>query len=1757
MSVSDLHREERWAERTTIWSVQDTHADDADVRELSVKPLLHIIEEIFQPASPSVPGFGQGTQVQLNVLEDDSAFQFDLNVMLHLLSSTINQISSKISSGGDEHETTMGILEILGSYKWDAKVVLALVAFAFNFGDFLVMAQPYSSNPLLKSVPLLKELPKTQERVDTFKPKIVELSNLIKAALNMTKCIVECIEFESLNAIYGEDIVSAVYWTIRCIVGCASQILGLTGMGRGYANPLSQAFSPYVSFIYLVSPNNQNFLLGCLRKISSIAETKFAQRVSSKHIYLKKRLNEIKERERSKEASEKFEKLMKEVHTDNLQVMKGLIYAKEDQLPLLKGDTEKRDSIEVLRSKNVLLLISDMKITDGELFILKKMYRESNNDPTKERSQYEVVWIPVVDRSTPWTHAKQDQFENCQLRMPWYSVYHPLMIDSTVITYIKKVWNFKENPILVVIDPEGKVINNNALHIIWIWGSLAFPFTSSKEAELWEHETWTFEFLAGFIDAAIPIWRAEDNYMCLYGGGDMDWIKKFTTTAQRVAEATRIKLQILYVGKSKPGEQIRENISIITVEKLSYSLQDLTLVWVFWERLKSMKQSRMQLKCAVQNDPVLQEINTILSFDEKDKGWALFCKGSDMAMARSEIILQCLTNFDSWRKYMNDQDFVIALNHYNRKFSLTQLIESQQSDNMDVLRALIYDKEDKLSLLKGYTKTRVSIEVLKSKTVLLLISDEEFENEKLFMLKKMYIESRQDPAKEESQYEVLWIPVVDRSTEWNETRQQRFENHQSNMTWYSVSHPLLIDPGVIIYIQEVRHFNKEPILVVLNPQGKLVNDNALHMLSIWGMHGFPFSMAKEAELWKQQNWRIKLLADSINEDNPNWIAEENYVCLYGGGNIDWIKKFIAKAQAVAEAAHIELQILYVGKSNPGDQIQGNISTITEEKLSRSLQDLPWVSFFWNQLKSMHQSRMHLGGTKENDPLMQEINTILSFDDKDEGWAAFCRGSDMAIAKREDILQCLSDFFLWRTYMNEKEFVTTLKHYHRKLLLVQLMGSPLKDSMDFLSALIPANKDHEPLRKADAKETASIEVLKNKTLLFLISDAEFVDEELLFMLKKMYEESRQFEMVWIPVVDRSNPWTPAQENQFLINRWKMSWYSVYHHSAIDLAVIMCIEQEWNFKKKPILVVLDPQGKLVNDNALHMLWIWGSLAFPFTSAREAELWKQQTWGIKLLADSINEAIPNWITEENYICLYGGGNIGWIKQFTAKAQAVSEAAHVKLQILYVGKSNPSEQIHGNISRITEEKLSHSLQDLPLVRFFWERLKIIFHSGMKLGFTLENDPIMQDINTILSFDNSDEGWAVFCRGSAMAMANGEIILQCLSDFDLWRTYMNDMDFVTALNHYRLVLLMELPHTDNLEILGALIYAKEVHLPLLKGDTKERASIEVLKSKTLLLLISDLEFANEELLMLEQSYKGSLQDPTKQYEIVWIPVVDRSSQWNKQGQFENHQSRMPWYSVYHPLMIKPGVLMYIEQVWKFKKKPIFVVLEPEGKVVNNNALHMLRIWGSLAFPFTSTREAELWTQEILRIELLADSIDATIPIWIQEENYICLYGGENMDWIREFTAIAHKVAEAASIPLQILYVGKSNSDEEQVCENIDTITVEKLSHSLQEYQQVWFFWQRLESMWHSKTQLGCTVENDPILQEINSLLSFDKNHEGWAVFCRGTAMAKAKGETILQCLKDFDSWKTHMEDKDFVTALNHHLNQLQKPTSMGETEHN
>lgn len=154
----------------------------------------------------------------------------------------------------------------------------------------------------------------------------------------------------------------------------------------------------------------------------------------------------------------------------------------------------------------MLLLISEIDIPTEELAILDQMYTESGQHPTRLESQYEIVWIPVVDRSIPWTDESQKQFENQQQLMPWHSVYHPSLVDPAVIKYIKEVWKFNKKVMLVVLDTNGKVANFNALHMMWIWGSVGYPFSSAKEEALWNEETWRIELLADTVEPMIFNW---------------------------------------------------------------------------------------------------------------------------------------------------------------------------------------------------------------------------------------------------------------------------------------------------------------------------------------------------------------------------------------------------------------------------------------------------------------------------------------------------------------------------------------------------------------------------------------------------------------------------------------------------------------------------------------------------------------------------------------------------------------------------------------------------------------------------------------------------------------------------------------------------------------------------------------------------------------------------------------------------------------------------------------------------------------------------------------------------------------------------------------------------------------------------------------------------------------------------------------------------------------------------------------------------
>ena len=159
---------------------------------------------------------------------------------------------------------------------------------------------------------------------------------------------------------------------------------------------------------------------------------------------------------------------------------------------------------------------------------------------------------------------------------------------------------------------------------------------------------------------------AKGRVVCLYGGEDINWIRKFTTTAKAVAEAAGINLELVYVGKNNSNERLRKNIATINTEQLSHYWPDISSVSLFWARLESMLFSKLQK--TVENDYIMQEVMTMLSFDGSDQGWAILFRGSDeMARAKGDLALRSLLEFNEWREEAELNGFVPALKDYLQK----------------------------------------------------------------------------------------------------------------------------------------------------------------------------------------------------------------------------------------------------------------------------------------------------------------------------------------------------------------------------------------------------------------------------------------------------------------------------------------------------------------------------------------------------------------------------------------------------------------------------------------------------------------------------------------------------------------------------------------------------------------------------------------------------------------------------------------------------------------------------------------------------------------------------------------------------------------------------------------------------------------------------------------------------------------------------------------------------------------------------------
>lgn len=227
-------------------------------------------------------------------------------------------------------------------------------------------------------------------------------------------------------------------------------------------------------------------------------------------------------------------------------------------------------------------------------------------------------------------------------------------------------------------------------------------------------------------------------------------------------------------------------------------------------------------------------------------------------------------NFSTWKDITDScVDFLLSK---TRLYShLQKLIEAPPESNVKLLRALFDTEESKMSsmFLRNYTEP-MGVDGLRGKTVLLFVSV--MDQHPFHFLTEIY-----SKAKTNDDMEILSIPipveVQGRSLMGGESvvglpysDLAGFESILKNVPWPVLRNPWLLRPEVYYFFQRKCSELNPAILVVVEPNGRIRNKNAMPLVETCGAEVYPFTEEKmrQLELLDQQPLEEKLSEYILN-----------------------------------------------------------------------------------------------------------------------------------------------------------------------------------------------------------------------------------------------------------------------------------------------------------------------------------------------------------------------------------------------------------------------------------------------------------------------------------------------------------------------------------------------------------------------------------------------------------------------------------------------------------------------------------------------------------------------------------------------------------------------------------------------------------------------------------------------------------------------------------------------------------------------------
>ena len=157
----------------------------------------------------------------------------------------------------------------------------------------------------------------------------------------------------------------------------------------------------------------------------------------------------------------------------------------------------------MLEKKKLFIVISKPDITDDEINLVKPILRKIKKE--KLESLYGIVWMPIAETKTLEFEKTLDFGSWVKSRgIQWYSTAQ-FVSEAPVIRFVKHEWQFKSDPIVVVLNMEKGIVENlNAFYTIRLWGLEAFPFDDEAENNMFEKMNWVQALFKDFTDP--PKW---------------------------------------------------------------------------------------------------------------------------------------------------------------------------------------------------------------------------------------------------------------------------------------------------------------------------------------------------------------------------------------------------------------------------------------------------------------------------------------------------------------------------------------------------------------------------------------------------------------------------------------------------------------------------------------------------------------------------------------------------------------------------------------------------------------------------------------------------------------------------------------------------------------------------------------------------------------------------------------------------------------------------------------------------------------------------------------------------------------------------------------------------------------------------------------------------------------------------------------------------------------------------------------------------